>query len=195
MIGQRQRGDGRREAAEHHRALAADDHQAELRRQRHAQRGQQQRRGALQGVLQENQLPNAPLPDRSKKSADLADQRDEDAEQNERPQQQRAAVTHAPPPARGAVEVGRRARRAAASAAARRADAVPSRSRRADDAFDEVVHRFEFDRGLRVGLAGGDHVVALVVLQRPLKTAKPPFMISAFTASALALARPATTAP
>ena len=39
------------QAAEHERAFAADDDEASLRRQRHAQRRQDQRRGALQRVL------------------------------------------------------------------------------------------------------------------------------------------------
>ena len=42
---------GRDEAAHHERALAADDDEAKLGRQRHAQRGQQQRGGPLQGIL------------------------------------------------------------------------------------------------------------------------------------------------
>ena len=45
--------DGRgSKAAKHQRAFAADDDKADARRQRHAQRGQDQRRGTLQRVLQ-----------------------------------------------------------------------------------------------------------------------------------------------
>src|SRR6185436_2651158 len=39
----------------------------------------------------------------------------------------------------------------------------------ADDAFDQVVHRLELEVRLLEGLAGGDHLLAGVVLQRPLE--------------------------
>ena len=58
----RRRGD----AAEHDRALAADDHEAELRRQRHAQRGEKQARRADSVFWSENALPKAPRQTSSK---------------------------------------------------------------------------------------------------------------------------------
>ena len=62
VIGERQARRHRGEAAEDQRAFAADDHQPQLRRQRGAQRRQQQRRGALSSVFcRENQEPKAPI--------------------------------------------------------------------------------------------------------------------------------------
>ena len=81
----------RRQRADQQRAFAADDDQAELRRQRRAQRGQDQRRRARQRVL-----PGEPGAERALVHVEvevervLAEQRDEDAEHDERADQRRA---------------------------------------------------------------------------------------------------------
>ena len=84
-VGQQQRGRGRGQRADQQRALAADDHHAELRRQRRAQRRQDQRRRARERVL-----PGEPGAERALVHVEieidriLAEQRDEDAERDQR---------------------------------------------------------------------------------------------------------------
>jgi hypothetical protein len=84
----RERGTGGAQRADQKRALAADDHHAELRRQRRAERGENERRGAGQRVL-----PGEPGAERALVHIEieiervLPERRDEDAEQHQRGQQ------------------------------------------------------------------------------------------------------------
>ena len=85
---QRQRRAGGAQRADQQRPFAADDDHAELRRQRRAQRGQNQRRGARQRVL-----PGEPGAERALVHIEIkierifAEQRDKDAEQHQRSHQ------------------------------------------------------------------------------------------------------------
>src|SRR5215468_8739406 len=47
-------------------------------------------------------------------------------------------------------------------------DGAPASRRRADHALDQIIHALELDRRLEVALAGRHHVLAFVVLERPL---------------------------
>ncbi len=73
------------EAAEHQRALAADHDEADARRDRHRERGEDQRRGALQRVLEREGGAEAAAPD----IGDEVDRRLADREQKQREQQRR----------------------------------------------------------------------------------------------------------
>jgi hypothetical protein len=83
--GQRQRGAGRSQRPHQQRTLPADNHHAELRRQRRTQRGQNQRSGAGERVL-----PGEPRPKRALIHVEievervLAEQRDKHPEQRKR---------------------------------------------------------------------------------------------------------------
>ena len=160
----RQRGAGGRQRADQERAFAADDDHAELRRQRRAQRGQDQRRGARQRVL-----PGEPGAERALVHVEieiervLAEQRDEDAEHRERADQRRARDQDVFDGRAVALEeagIGGRSNCPAASAES--ADVQLSRSR-SDHAFDQIVHLLEFGILLAAIGAGGDHGLALVV--------------------------------
>ena len=190
---------GRGQRPHQQRAFAADDHQAELRRQRRAQRREDERRGAGQRVL-----PGEPGAERALVHVEievervLAEQRDEDAERDERRQQRTSGMTmySAAPPsvgsarriviptgaaercwsrrssAGGRVRAGSRlpppTARATSCTIAATAEHRPSRGR-SDDAFDQVVHLLELGVGLAAIDAGGDHGLALVVLERALE--------------------------
>ena len=74
--------DGRGQSAEYQRAFAADDHQPCLRRQRDAERGEDQRRGAHQRILPgEGAAERALVHERIDLERILAQHRDEDPEQ------------------------------------------------------------------------------------------------------------------
>ena len=82
---QQQRGRGRGQRAHQQRALAADDDEAELRRQRRAQRREDERRCAGQRVLPgEPGAEGALVHVEIEVERILAEQRDEDAEGDER---------------------------------------------------------------------------------------------------------------
>ncbi len=93
-IRQRQRRRGGGERAHEQRALAADDHESELRGQRGAQRREDQRRRAAQRVL-----PREPGAERALVHIEveidrvLAEQRDENAERHERATSASAGMT------------------------------------------------------------------------------------------------------
>ena len=82
---QRNGNDRGSKAAEHERAFAADDHQADARRQRDAERGQDQRRRALQGILQrERRAESAALDELEKFDRRLSERQQEQREQQRR---------------------------------------------------------------------------------------------------------------
>ena len=150
---QRERRAGRGERADQQRAFAADDHHAELRRQRRAQRGQDQRRGARQRVL-----PGEPGAERALIHVEievervLPEQRDEDAEQHERANQRERGdedVFGRAAELREQKWAGEEARRPGILQEARR----PARQHRLHEvapmhAFDQIIHLFQLGIGL-----------------------------------------------
>ena len=159
----------RGQRADQQRAFAADDHQAELRRQRGAQRGQDQRRGAGQRVL-----PGEPGAERAlihvavEIERILAEQRDEDAEQQPATPTSAArgmTTSSAAPPDFAGTPVGAADCLPPAAAAS---DGAPTsaftKSRRSRLRPDNPSSRARDPSG-RATTPGGDHGLALVVLR------------------------------
>ena len=149
-VDQRQCGDGRGEAAQHDRRLAADDHQPKLARQRDAQRGQQQaaRRAARCSGSKTNFRTRRARRDRGSRPATAPRQQQKHREQDRGARSARPTAQRPPRLSAGPdTTVGRRRDRAGWRCAGR--VALRCSGDRAVNPFDQIVAGFELDRGFR----------------------------------------------